>query len=83
MTLRELATEGESKDPEKVSFAMPQQGVLPMICLDFLFLRRNRLEQNAWVEFPEATWEEDASSGCFDLRLSGFAGTRAAPNIQI
>jgi len=26
--------------------------------------------QNAWVEFPEATWTENASSGCFDLRLS-------------
>jgi len=30
--------------------------------------------QNAWVEFPEATWTENAFSGCFDLRLSGFAG---------
>jgi hypothetical protein len=26
--------------------------------------------QNAWVEFPEATWTENAFSGCFDLRLS-------------
>ncbi len=40
-----------------------------MICLDFLFLRGNSLEQNAWVEFPETTWAEDASSRCFDLRL--------------
>jgi hypothetical protein len=37
--MRELATEGESKDPEKVSFAMPQQGVLPM---------------SAWVCLPQA-----------------------------
>src|SRR6478672_7531439 len=26
--------------------------------------------QNAWVKSPEAPWRENASSGCFDLRLS-------------
>jgi len=29
-------SEVESKDPENVSVAMPQQGILPMICLALL-----------------------------------------------
>src|SRR6476661_3928321 len=33
--------------------------------------------QNAWVEFPEATWRENAFSGSFDLRLSRLRRTRA------
>jgi hypothetical protein len=34
--------------------------------------------QNAWVEFPEATWTENTSSGCFDIADPGFADVRDA-----
>jgi hypothetical protein len=32
VTLRELATEGKSKDPENVSLAIPIQGILFEFC---------------------------------------------------
>jgi len=41
------ATKDESKDPEDASPAMPQQGILPMICVGFVYV------QNAWREPPE------------------------------
>jgi len=36
------------------------------------------VEKKFLRELPETVWEQDTSSGCFDLRSSLLAGTRTA-----
>jgi len=39
--------------------------------------------QNAWVEFPEATWAENAFSGCFGFHPSAPEPALGTPGLAL
>jgi hypothetical protein len=71
-------TKGKSKDPEKVSSAMPCQGVSTKLSSSHsLCCKKSRRKgRKHRRELPETEWAEDRFSGCFDApSLSRYAGS--------
>src|SRR5215813_11114815 len=49
-----------------------------VVTVAILSLQANEFREKSSRKLPETAWVQDISSGCFDLRSSRLAGTRAA-----
>ena len=74
-------SEDESNHPDKISFAMPHQGILPRHLPEFLLYRCQQMVGDGKYiirKLPESVSQRTHSRDPSTCTHSGFAGTRAA-----